>query len=128
MFGRNRKKTSKRKAELGFLILNLIAEIDGFFHFKENEVINDFVSKNFKTDKAENFTPSLALIEDLPKEEYFKLLTQTSKDFGEIATANERTELQLFALRLVNADNKVEESESRALQILNQELNINFKD
>lgn len=125
MFGFNKRKNSKRKAELGFLILNLIAEIDGFFHFKENNVIKEFIASRYNpSDKPMDFQPALTQVENEPKENYLRLLAESGKEFSTLASTIEQSELMLFALQLVNADEKVASSESKALVILNTELNI----
>lgn len=112
----------KNKDVAGYLILNILAQIDGDFDPKEGKVIVEYVIQHFPLGgNLEDAT------EDLSKtamEDYPILLQQCAEDFYADSNETERLELINFALKLQGADEKIDHNEDWLIDKLYQYWDI----
>lgn len=113
----------KNKDVAGFQILNILAEIDGEFDPKEGEVIVGYVAKNFPL--GGNLEDALQEISTTSENEYPLLLQKCAEDFYADSTEKERLELIDFAMKLIKADDKIDENEDWLVNKLYQYWDIN---
>lgn len=112
----------KNKDIAGFQILNILAEIDGDFNPAEGKVIVDYVVKNFPF--GGNLEGALEEISTTKSEDYPILLQKCAEDFYADSNEKERLELIDFALKLLKADDKVDENEDWLINKLYQYWDI----
>ncbi len=106
----------KNKDISGFQILNILAEIDGYFDPKEGSIIVDYVAKNFPF--GGNLEDALEEISVTNQEDYSLLLQKCAEDFYADSTEKERLELIDFALKLIKADDKIDDREDLLIKDL----------
>jgi uncharacterized tellurite resistance protein B-like protein len=112
----------KNKDIAGFLILNILAEIDGDFDPKEGKIIVDYIIKNFPV--GGNLEEAMEELSTTSQEDYRLLLQKCAEDFYNDSTEKERLELLDFALKLIKADDKINEEEDVMLDRLYQYWDI----
>lgn len=112
----------KNKDVAGFLILNILAEVDGDFDAKEGKVIIDYVVKNFPF--GGNLETALEEMSTAVQDDYPILLQKCAEDFYADSTEKERLELLDFALKLIKADDTIDEQESLLVNKLYQYWDI----
>ena len=100
----------KNKDVSGFQILNLLAEIDGDFNADEGQVIVDYVAKKFPL--GGNLEDAMEEVSTTNPEDYPILLQKCAEDFYADSNEEERLELIDFAIKVLKADNKIDESEN----------------
>lgn len=113
----------KNKDVAGFQILNILAEIDGDFDPKEGKVIIDYVAKNFPL--GGNLEDALEEVSITRGDDYPLLLQKCAEDFYADSNEKERLELIDFALKLLKADDNVDENEDWLINKLYQYWDIN---
>lgn len=106
----------KNKDVAGYIILNILAEIDGDFAPAEGGVIADYVVETFPL--GGNLENAMELISSTPAEDYPLLLRSCAEDFYVDSTEKERLHFIDFALKLINADDKVDSDENWLLNKL----------
>jgi uncharacterized tellurite resistance protein B-like protein len=116
------KMHRKNKDIAGFLILNILAEIDGDFDPKEGKIIVDYIIKNFPV--GGNLEEAMEELSTTSQEDYRLLLQKCAEDFYNDSTEKERLELLDFALKLIKADDKINEEEDVMLDRLYQYWDI----
>ena len=117
------KMNRKNKDIAGFQILNILAEVDGSFDPKEGQVIIDYIIHNFPFGgNLEEVTEELSTT---TAEDYPILLQKCSEDFYADSTEKERLKLIDFALKLIKADDQIEEMENLMVNRLYQYWDIN---
>jgi len=113
----------KNKDIAGFQILNILAEIDGDFDPKEGRVIIDYVGQNFPF--GGNLEDALEELSITSHEDYPILLQKCAEDFYADSTDKERLELIDFAIKLIKADDKIDDDENLLVNKLYQYWDIN---
>jgi len=112
----------RNKDVAGYLILNILAEIDGDFDPKEGQVIIEYVAKNFPL--GGNLEHATEELSTTATEDYPLLLQNCAEDFYADSVEKERLELIDFALRLLKADNTVDAEEDWLINKLYQYWDI----
>jgi uncharacterized tellurite resistance protein B-like protein len=112
----------KNKDIAGFQILNILAEIDGDFDPKEGRVIIDYVGQNFPF--GGNLEDALEELSVTSHEDYPILLQKCAEDFYADSTEKERLELIDFAIKLIKADDKIDDEENLLVDKLYQYWDI----
>lgn len=112
----NSKMGRKNKDVAGYIILNILAEIDGDFDPAEGSVIADYVVETFPL--GGNLENAMELISSTPAEDYPLLLRSCAEDFYVDSTEAERLHFIDFALKLINADDKIDSDENWLLNKL----------
>jgi len=115
--------TALGKDELCYKILVLTAKVDGYFHPREAKVIEDFFSS--KKMRVEKFAGLLNEIKNIPSSEFETHLQEAAKEYVECSKIEERENLILYTLKLINADEKVFPKESLAFTLVYNILNTN---
>jgi len=113
----------KNKDIAGFQILNILAEIDGDFDPKEGRVIIDYVGQNFPF--GGNLEDALEELSITSHEDYPILLQKCAEDFYADSTEKERLELIDFAIKLIKADDKIDDDENLLVNKLYQYWDLN---
>jgi uncharacterized tellurite resistance protein B-like protein len=113
----------KNKDIAGFQILNILAEIDGDFDPKEGRVIIDYVGQNFPF--GGNLEDALEELSITSHDNYPILLQKCAEDFYADSTEKERLELLDFAIKLIKADDKIDDEENLLVNKLYQYWDIN---
>ena len=113
----------KNKDIAGFQILNILAEIDGDFDPKEGRVIIDYVGQNFPF--GGNLEDALEELSITSHEDYPILLQKCAEDFYADSTDKERLELIDFAIKLIKADDKIDDDENLLVNKLYQYWDLN---
>ena len=113
----------KNKDIAGFQILNILAEIDGDFDPKEGSVIIDYVGQNFPF--GGNLEDALEELSITSHDDYPILLQKCAEDFYADSTEKERLELLDFAIKLIKADDKIDDDENLLVNKLYQYWDIN---
>lgn len=116
-------KGRKNKDVAGYLILSILAAVDGDFDAREGKVIVDYVKKNFPL--GGNFENELDELSTTKEEDYPLLLQNCAEDFYADSIEKERLELVDFALKLVKADDIVDTDESWMINKLYQFWDLN---
>ncbi|MEY2924922.1 MAG: hypothetical protein RLZZ337_1470 [Bacteroidota bacterium] len=113
----------KNKDVAGYMILCILAVIDGDFDPREGEVVVDYMEEQFplggNLDNAFEELGSTAE-EDLPL-----LLQKCAEDFYADSTEKERIKFLEFVLKMVKADQKIDENENWVINKLYQFWDIN---
>ena len=114
---------SRRNKDIaGYLILNILAEIDGDFDPKEGQIIIEYVVKNFPL--GGNLESATEELSTTANEDYPLLLQNCAEDFYADSVEKERLELIDFALRLLKADDIVDAQEDWLINKLYQYWDI----
>jgi len=113
----------KNKDIAGFQILNILAEVDGNFDPKEGEVIVDYIVKHFPL--GGNLEAALEEISSTAKDDYRILLQRCAEDFYADSTEKERLELLDFAVKLIKADDNIDDEENLLVNRLYQYWDLN---
>lgn len=113
----------KNKDVAGFLILNILAEVDGDFDPTEGKVIVEYISHHFPL--GGNLESALEELSTSTAEDYPILLQKCAEDFYVDSTEKERLELIDFAMKLIKADDKIDENEDWLINKLYQYWDIN---
>lgn len=100
----------RNKDIAGYMILNIMAEIDGNFDPSEGQVIAEYVATNFPL--GGNLESAMEELSNTPNEDYPILFRRCAEDFMADSTEAERIEFLQFALDLVKADDIVDAEES----------------
>lgn len=100
----------------GYIILNILAEIDGEFDPSEGSVIADYVVETFPL--GGNLEGAMETLSSTPNEDYPLLLRQCAEDFYVDSTEDERLHFIDFAIKLINADHVVDQDENWLLNKL----------
>jgi uncharacterized tellurite resistance protein B-like protein len=108
----------KNKDIAGYLILNILAEIDGDFNSAEGNIIADYVKESFPL--GGNLENAMELLSTTNVEDYPILFQKCSEDFYADSTEKERIHFLEFALKLIKADDKVDQDESWMINKLYQ--------
>jgi|SRR6056300_812586 len=116
--------TSKRKNKdvAGYLILSIMAMIDGEFDSREGSVIVDYVGEHFPL--GGNLENATELLSTTKQEDYPLLFQKCAEDFYADSNEKERMKFIQFALKLIKADNQVDQDENWALNKLYQYWDI----
>lgn len=112
----------KNKDIAGFQILNILAEVDGVFDASEGKVIIDYVSQNFPF--GGNLESATEELSTTSEDDYPILLQKCAEDFYADSTDKERLELIDFAIKLIKADDKIDDQENLLLNKLYQYWDI----
>jgi uncharacterized tellurite resistance protein B-like protein len=115
--------TRKNKDIAGYLILSILAAVDGEFDAREGKIIVDYIQNSFPI--GGNFENALELLSTTPDEDYPLLFQKCAEDFYADSTEKERVNFLDFALKLVKADNNVDADESLMIGKLYQFWDIN---
>lgn len=113
----------KNKDIAGYQILSILAEIDGDFDPREGKVIVEYVAEKFPF--GGNLERANEELSTTSPDDYPVLLQQCAEDFYTDSTEEERLELINFALKVLLADEVVDESENKLLDTLYQYWDIN---
>ena len=100
----------KNKDVAGYLILNILAEIDGDFNADEGQVIADYIQESFPL--GGNLEHSLEELSTTANEDYPILFQKCAEDFYADSTEEERVHFLQFALKLISADQNIDTEEN----------------
>jgi len=100
----------------GYLMLLILAESDGNFDNREANVIVDYIEEKFPL--GGNLDEATDKISTLQPEQYGDAFMKAAADFYMESTKDERTDFLRFSMKLVRADNKVEEHENELVTML----------
>ncbi len=98
--------------------MNILAQIDGDFDPSEGGVIAKYVSESFPL--GGNLANAMEVISTTEKEDYPLLFRQCAEDFYADSTEKERLHFVDFALKLIRADDTVDQEENWMLNKLYQ--------
>jgi uncharacterized tellurite resistance protein B-like protein len=110
--------TKLNKDIAGFQMLSMLSQIDGEFKPEEGKVIVDYITQNFPI--GGNFDAALEELCVLKDEDYLSHFEKIANDFLEESTEKERLEFLRFAMKLINADEKVAKEEDTMVSRLFQ--------
>lgn len=100
----------------GFHLLMILTNADGVFAKEEGDVIVEYLSETFpfrvEIDEEVDF---LSTLERSKYKEHFR---KAMNDFYEDTTQKERDHFLAFAVKLVKADNVIDEEENSFLKVL----------
>ena len=122
MHTQNATMSRKNKDIAGFQILNILAEVDGVFDASEGKVIIDYVGRNFPF--GGNLESATEELSTTSEDDYPILLQKCAEDFYADSTDKERLELIDFAIKLIKADDKIDDQENLLLNKLYQYWDI----
>ena len=108
----------KNKDIAGYLILNILAEIDGDFNAAEGHIIADYVKESFPL--GGNLESAMELLSTTNSVDYPILFQKCAEDFYADSTEKERIHFLEFALKLIKADDIVDQDESWMINKLYQ--------
>ncbi len=97
----------------GYLILSILAESDGNFDAREGSVIVDYINKNFPL--GGNLESAAEELSRLEATQYEDKVLELAQDFYQESTDKERTEFLRFAMKLVRADDHVDDAENKLI-------------
>ena len=106
----------RNKDIAGYLILNILAQIDGDFNPSEGSVIAAYVSESFPL--GGNLENALEDLSSMNQSDYPLLFEKCAEDFYADSTEKERLHFIDFALKLIKADDKVDQEENWLLNKL----------
>lgn len=89
----------------GYQILSMLSQVDGEFKPEEGRVIVDYITKNFPA--GSNLDEALQEISVMDDEDFLLHFEKAANDFLEESTEKERIDFLKFAMKLINADEKV---------------------
>ncbi|MCB9250920.1 MAG: TerB family tellurite resistance protein [Flavobacteriales bacterium] len=93
----------------GFQLLSILSQVDGEFSPVEGSVIIDYIRKNFPL--GGNLDAATDEISKLQPDKYMELFEIRANDFLEESTEKERLDFLKFAMKLINADEKLAREE-----------------
>lgn len=102
----------------GFIILNILADIDGDFNAHEGGIIAKYVREAFPL--GGNLENALDELSNTNPDDYPILFQKCAEDFYADSTDKERVQFIDFALQLVSADQSVDPDESWMINKLYQ--------
>ncbi|MBR9859857.1 TerB family tellurite resistance protein [bacterium] len=108
----------KNKDIAGYLILNILAKIDGDFDAREGNIIVEYVQEAFPL--GSNLDNALEELSKTKEEDYPLLFQKCAEDFYADSTEKERLHFIDFTLKLINADHKIDQNENWMLNKLYQ--------
>lgn len=104
------------KYQLSYDLLVLAAKIDGYFDPRENLVIKEyFKMKPVTKEQQDNW---LVNINKLDPATYDAEIEPKARDFLSSSSHNDRLELNLFLMKLIDADNVVKASEHSIFKMI----------
>jgi uncharacterized tellurite resistance protein B-like protein len=104
------------KTEAGFHILMLLSLADGQIQQAESSVILDFLEESFH--EPIEIIKEQAFLRACPEEERLNHFTETAQQFYKISTYKERNLLLSFAMKVVMADEKMDNEENDFINTL----------
>lgn len=113
----------KNKDVAGYMILCILAIIDGEFDPREGEVIIDYMEENFPL--GGNLDNAYEELSITAEEDYPILLQKCAADFYADSTDKERIAFLEFALKMVKADEKIDDDENWLINKLYHYWDIN---
>ncbi len=113
----------KNKDTAGYQILCILAVIDGDFDPREGKVIVDFMTEHFPL--GGNLESADEELSTTSIDDYPILLQKCAEDFYADSNEKERLELLDFALKLLAADERVDEEENTLIDKLYQYWDVN---
>ena len=123
MFASNLKKQNiktimpkNNKDISGYQLLCMLSQGDGDFAPQEGSVVVDYILKNFPL--GGNLENALEEISTLKEEDYITFFEKIAVDFYDESTEKERTDFLRFAMKLINADEKVAKEEDTMISRL----------
>lgn len=111
-------RSKKNKDIAGYLILSILAAVDGDFDAREGKVIVDYMNTQFPF--GVNFGDATDILSTTDESDYPILLEECAQDFYLDSTEKERLDFLDFALKLVKADDNVSQDESYMISKLYQ--------
>jgi uncharacterized tellurite resistance protein B-like protein len=100
----------KNKDVAGYMILCILAVIDGDFDPREGEVVVDYMEENFPL--GGNLDTAFEELSTTAEEDLPLLLQKCAADFYADSNEPERIKFLEFALKLITADEKVDDDEN----------------
>ncbi len=94
----------------GYELLLILAEADGNFDPREGSVIIDFIKKQFPL--GGNLDAAIENIGNLSHEDFPNRIDELAEDFYAESTEAERKDFMQFALKVVRADDHLNEEEN----------------
>lgn len=94
----------------GYEMLLILAEVDGTFDPREGTVIIDFIKEAFPL--GGNLDAALENMSGLSHNDFENRFEELAEDFYSESTDEDRREFMQFALKLVKADDKLDEEEN----------------
>ena len=94
----------------GYELLLILAEADGSFDPREGSVIIDFIKEQFPL--GGNLDGAIENISQLNPADYPRRIDELAEDFYADSTEDDRKKFMQFALKLVRADDKLDEQEN----------------
>ncbi|MBC7383417.1 MAG: TerB family tellurite resistance protein [Bacteroidia bacterium] len=108
--------TKMNKTEAGFHLLMTLSLADGSIHKAESSVILEFLEKNYK--EPIEIIKEQAFLRACPEENLMEHFIETAEQFFKISKSEERNKLIAFAMKVVMADNKMENAEDSYINVL----------
>jgi uncharacterized tellurite resistance protein B-like protein len=104
-------ETKRRNKDVaGYLLLNILAEIDEDFNAEEGYVISQYMEKMFPI--GGNLEGAIEELSTTPRENYPLLFQRAAEDFYSDSTEQERLDFIQFAMELIQADQEVDVNEN----------------
>lgn len=100
----------------GFQLLMLLSQSDGEFSAREGKVIVDYIEEKFPL--GGNLDEATEDISNLKDDEYLEHFEKIANDFLDESTEKERLDFLKFAMKLINADEKVAREEDKLISRL----------
>ena len=100
----------------GFQLLSILSQADGEFTPKEGKVIAEYIRKNFPL--GGNLDEATAELSTLEESEYMEHFERIANHFMDESTEKERIDFLKFAMKLINADEKVAREEDKLISRL----------
>jgi uncharacterized tellurite resistance protein B-like protein len=100
----------------GYQMLLILSQVDGDFSAEEGNVIADYIKLNFPL--GSNLDDALDEISNLDTADYDIHFEKAANDFMEESDEKERIDFLKFAMKLVNADEKIAREESALISRL----------
>ncbi len=104
------------KDVLGVQMLSMLSQVDGDFKPEEGRVIVNYIAKNFPL--GGNLDGALDELSLINEEDYLEHFEKAAHDFMEESTDKERINFLKFAMKLINADEKVCREEGKLISHL----------
>ena len=108
----------KNKDVAGFLILNIMAEIDGSFDPREGNVIASYIEEHFPL--GGNLETAMEEMSTTSPEDYPLLFQKCAEDFLADSTDQERMKFLDFAMQMMTADDTIDPDENWMINKLYQ--------
>ena len=104
------------KVMAGYHMLMILSQVDGDFDTSEGKIIINYIKKAFPF--RLNLDHEMAILSQLPTEDYFIHFNNAMNDFYEDSTRKERTDFLNFAVKIAMADKKLTVEENKYLKEL----------